>query len=185
MLSIYWKRRAIWLAAGLGLVGSAVACYQADNPDLPSWIQAVGSILAILLAIDIQLSTFERAELERREARSVRLAVARKLMEGVRSAAHELTEVRAVIIERGDWLTTLEALQLHYESASSFDCSGLDDVDLVNLYLRALSRFRSFCGYFRYSAHNGPSGDADLSIRVNGAQVASFADDFIRAADAH
>lgn len=183
MLSIHIKRRAIWVIAALGVGGSILGYWVANKEDLPAWIQAVGSILAILLAIDIQLGASERAEIEKREARAVRLAIAQKLMGSIQEAAHELVVVRGVIIQRGDWLTTFEQLQLNYESASSFDCSGLDDVELVALYLRALNRFRSFCGYFRYAAHKGSLVDADNSIRVNGGQVAAFAEDFLKAAN--
>lgn len=103
MLQASRKRKLVWVLAGLLVaVAAALFGFLDEQRNLPAWIQAVGSILAILFAIDIQMSASDRAAVEVERVERVRLAVARKLATQVMEAAQVLRLSRDFISARSD-----------------------------------------------------------------------------------
>ena len=168
MLQASGKRRVVWgLAAFLVLMAAALFCWLGEQRELPAWIQAVGSILAILFAIDMQMSASDQAAAEVNRAEQVRLAVARHLATQIMEAAQALRLSRDFISARSDWSNTYETLCGHYDQLGAFDCTGFKDPEVATAFLSLMASLSNVVGYTRYVASKGENERSLDSIKAN------------------
>lgn len=168
MLQVSRKRLLVWgLAVLLVAIAGAMFFLLGDRHDLPAWIQAVGSILAILLAIEIQLSSSERAAAELERSDAVRLEVARNLATQIMEAAQELRASRDFVSEWDDWGNAFETLRTHYDQLSSFEFTSLKDPDVATALLVLLARLRNVAGFTRRLASKGERESSLDSLSAN------------------
>jgi uncharacterized membrane protein len=148
-----WRAVMLWVA--LSPIAAVAVFFIVRAEAAAAWVQAVGSILAILAAVWIARQADRRADSERLQSQEVCLAVAAKIAKDISRTAKGFQLVLKVIAENGNWSQASDGLRTLLGKAEAFDATRFANAETATAFLELISHLRDLMASIRYYEANG------------------------------
>lgn len=113
----------------------------------PAWVQAIGSVAAILVSVQIARSADRRADKARKERNQVHLQVVARLVEDVETDVGSFLSSIGVLAERQEWGQAEKVIASTVDMFNGLDVAQFGDPDVARAYLRIRNDLRSMLNY--------------------------------------
>lgn len=158
----------LMLAVNAGEVGAA-------------WVQAVGSVVAILFSVYIARRDSRRANREKKDRDQVQLEVIARVVEAVQADMGSLRSSFPVLVEKKDWTQAHLVVLSSVEMLNALDVTQFASPDVVQSFLHIRNTMRQVLNFvhimMREPANQGAAASLELNCQLVWRRAREFLDD--------